>query len=515
MAENTETVAKRSVALIFQAGTEEAEKAVSECGEKSFSLDMAMCFIRTVKCLLTWDSDIMDETDTFIKGVESRCSSASKAAHNLEQTLHLRIVCADCDLLRALICFARQALTYYVKGGILLRSASKTYTSVQADLPKLAPNQGSVEAASSMGFGVVNVAVSLLPEKVMGLMKMVGFHGDRAVGLRSLDVVLHSSDMRTPFAMLMMLAYHVVVRPVLGIDVEDGLTDSIEKATAILDMSQTVMPDAPLFKYFRGRVAFLDRDLEKALECFTGATGCASAQPELQQLCKYEMAFIKILHLQWKELSDILIDLCSNSPWSPGVYTFFSALGLAAIGEDDESHKRLLSVPDLIKQKSATFEKLVLHKVTAFTQKRLTVHSARVELLVMTYMSNYLGWCSPAQCRVIIDHLQANESSIKSDPYFTAGSALVCGAAYVQLKEGDTAEPWLRKVLSHAKDCVDSGDSHIPAHATLQLASVYEQRGEIAKARNALEKAKSLYTGYELESQVQLKVKARLENLPK
>lgn len=514
MAESPEDVAKRSVALIFQAGVEEAEKAINDCQEKSPVLDCALCFVRTVKCLLTWDAAVMDQADTFIKGVEQRCVSAAKAADGLEQALQLKIIAADCDLLRALICFAKQSVAQYVKGGVLLRSASKIYTSVQSDMLRLKPDHDRVAAANSMGFGVVNVAISLLPEKVLSLMKIVGFQGDRNVGLKSLDIVLHSSDLRAPFAMLLVLAYNVVVRPVLGIDVKDGLSGPIEAANGILELSQSVVPDAPLFEYFRGRVAFLSKDTAKAFECFSSASERSAVQPELQQLCKYEINFIRILHLEWQEVADLLNELCSNSPWSPGIYTFFSAVAYAAIGNAGEAKKRFSAVPDLIKQKSSTLETLVLQKVNVFTKKPLTAHSAQIEMLLFAYLSNYLHWCSPDECQAVIEFVEETEDKVSTDPYFAAASALVAGSASVQMGDAEKAEPHLRRVLAHAKTCVDSGDSYIPAHATLQLAKVYELRGEIAKARNALEKTKSLYSSYELEGQVQVKVKACLENLP-
>eukprot|EP00117_Sycon_ciliatum_P038379 scpid46246/ scgid28529/ Tetratricopeptide repeat protein 39C len=506
-------VATRSVAMMFQSGVEEAAKTLNEFPCKTASLDCAMCFVKSVQCLLTFDFDVMDRADAFIKDVEHRCSASIKSAHSDEDSMMLRIITADCELLRALLAFARQTLANYVRGGMHLRSASKTYTSIITELKKRSASNKRVEAACSMGFGAVNVAVSLLPEKVMGLLKLVGFRGNRRQGLESLEVAARSSDMRAPFSMLLLLAYNVVTRPVLGIDVSDGMNSAIQAGTGILELSKSVCPDAALFTYFYGRVEFLKKDVDKALEFFSEAATACSHQPEMHQLCQYEIAYIKIVSLKWSEASDIFLSLCRSSPWSPAMYAFFSSITLAATGAYDESNAKLESVPELMKAKSTALEKLVRHKVSTFTAKRLTEQSARVELLAMAYMSNYINWCGPELCEDIVDYLDEHEKDISSDVYFYSCSSLVRGAALIQLEEADRAEVHLRNVLTHAQTCVQTTDSHVPAHATLLLANVYKMRGETDKARNALEKTKSLYTDYELESQVQTKVKACLEAL--
>lgn len=56
-------------------------------------------------------------------------------------------------------------------------------------------------AACSFGYGVFNLAMSLLPDKVLGLMKLLGFHGDRTAGLQALQFAARSNDMRAPMAM--------------------------------------------------------------------------------------------------------------------------------------------------------------------------------------------------------------------------------------------------------------------------------------------------------------------------
>ena len=59
----------------------------------------------------------------------------------------------------------------------------------------------NVRAACSLGFGIVNLAMSLLPDKALSLMKLFGFAGERQVGLDALAFSSTSDDMRAPIAM--------------------------------------------------------------------------------------------------------------------------------------------------------------------------------------------------------------------------------------------------------------------------------------------------------------------------
>lgn len=50
--------------------------------------------------------------------------------------LTVRVVGADCTLLRALLSFTRMSLPAYVKAGMMLRSSNKVYVKVHAEVER-------------------------------------------------------------------------------------------------------------------------------------------------------------------------------------------------------------------------------------------------------------------------------------------------------------------------------------------------------------------------------------------
>ena len=52
----------------------------------------------------------------------------------------------------------------------------------------------------SLGFGLVNLMMSLMPEKVLAIIKLLGFGADREAALQALQFCSLSGDMRSPVA---------------------------------------------------------------------------------------------------------------------------------------------------------------------------------------------------------------------------------------------------------------------------------------------------------------------------
>lgn len=52
----------------------------------------------------------------------------------------------------------------------------------------------------SLGYGAFQLAISLIPPKILKVMEFFGFEGDRDAGLKALEVASHSKDMKAPLA---------------------------------------------------------------------------------------------------------------------------------------------------------------------------------------------------------------------------------------------------------------------------------------------------------------------------
>ena len=57
-----------------------------------------------------------------------------------------------------------------------------------------------LQAAVSCGYGLFHLAISLVPPKLLRFCHLLGFSGNREVGLQALDLASQSEDMKAPVA---------------------------------------------------------------------------------------------------------------------------------------------------------------------------------------------------------------------------------------------------------------------------------------------------------------------------
>lgn len=57
-----------------------------------------------------------------------------------------------------------------------------------------------LRAAVYFGYGMMNVCLSLIPPKLLKLANLLGFHGDRSLGIQALEFCNQSQDMKAPLA---------------------------------------------------------------------------------------------------------------------------------------------------------------------------------------------------------------------------------------------------------------------------------------------------------------------------
>ena len=57
-----------------------------------------------------------------------------------------------------------------------------------------------LQAAVSCGYGLFHLAISLVPPNLLKFCHLLGFSGDRNVGLQALDIASQSEDMKAPVA---------------------------------------------------------------------------------------------------------------------------------------------------------------------------------------------------------------------------------------------------------------------------------------------------------------------------
>jgi hypothetical protein len=160
---------------------------------------------------------------------------------SIDEKIQRQAIVADTLLYQAILVFTNQDIPSYIKGGWYLRKAWKIYEKLYKDVMQLQmknaklrqPENGPVDGndnempqelldrlqgAVSFGYGTFQICISMVPPKILKLIELFGFEGDREVGLTALNYSSHSKDMKAPLATLGLLWYHTVLRPFFALD---------------------------------------------------------------------------------------------------------------------------------------------------------------------------------------------------------------------------------------------------------------------------------------------------------
>ncbi|KAI0365839.1 hypothetical protein BV20DRAFT_972565 [Pilatotrama ljubarskyi] len=233
-----------------------------------------------------------------------------------------------------------------------------------------------------LGVGMSNLILSLMPSKLLTIVELFGYKGDRHSGLAYLQkaggwsaesdtpaVGIEQEGLRRTICDMALLIFHLVLSSFTfeGVD--------IRMAQKILDYHIQRYPNGVFFLFGQGRLHVCRSQPATAIEWYRKALQAQNQYRNLHQISFWEMA---IAHLALWELSESLEcwrKLAAEATWSKATYTYGVAVTLLQLG--DEKHLGEVSelmdkVPALrqrIAGKSIPLEKLIARKARKFRQQ--------------------------------------------------------------------------------------------------------------------------------------------------
>jgi hypothetical protein len=323
--------------------------------------------------------------------------------HSLAQEL----VYAESYLLKALLCIIHdESIVSFLREGLHVRSSYNTYKALQkylnhvrneAMLGKDISSCGLDDhftSGVSLGVGLFNLMISLLPNSVMKLVEFIGFTSDRAFGMETLEAVggweeydgLAPSEMpplqepneglRRQFCDMALMMYHIILSKLIPLsDVNEELSDRI------LAYSLKLYPDGVFFLFFSGRQLGARGQLSEAKSQYQKAIDTQKDWKQLQHMCFWELGLINLLQQNWQEAFDCYTVLQKESNWSKAVYYYLQAISLFTLSiasnktpdeqdklakEAGEMMQKVTGAKQKIAGKSIPFEKFVSRKARKF-----------------------------------------------------------------------------------------------------------------------------------------------------
>lgn len=262
----------------------------------------------------------------------------------------------------------------------------------------------------SLGIGLFNLMISLLPSSLVKLVNFIGFSSDRAYGMEVLEAVggweeyrglptdqfpppqEANEGLRRQFCDMSLMLYHIILSKLIPLsDVNEEVSDRI------LAYSLSIYPNGVFFLFFSGRQLGARAQLDEAKSQYQKAIDMQKDWKQLQHMCYWELGLINLLQQNWKESLDCYNTLFQESNWSKCVYTYLQAISLynyathdttlteekkqEMIKEAGEMMARVPKAKQKIAGKSIPLEKFVARKARKFITQNNRLLFADLEAL--------------------------------------------------------------------------------------------------------------------------------------
>eukprot|EP00794_Sanderia_malayensis_P010144 gene10144-11178_t len=254
-------LAKEGVRVLLNGGVKNAEELFRKFRSSlknliiEFDLEFKSAFELEQTAAMTFEDEKMAQAVESLKRTQKMCdvdslyegviSKRPSDKWTFEERIQRIIIWADCELFLAFLMFLKQSVVDFVKAGFHMRRAWKMYEKCYSEIklingevsnkrrsplkgtpkkkalplePLSLESKETLNSALSFGYGLIQVAISIVPAGLLKVCELLGFTADRDIGLQYLQLSSQSDDMKAPVARLSLLWYHTVVRPFCALD---------------------------------------------------------------------------------------------------------------------------------------------------------------------------------------------------------------------------------------------------------------------------------------------------------
>jgi len=462
--------------------------------------------------------------------------------------IHSELVYAECLLLRSILTFIQdENLVSFIKGGLKIRACYQSYKeclriyrhrdwNVSTSVDEAPQDDGGsspnvdrnaqlkmhFDSGVKMGMGAFNVIISLLPAKVMKLLEIAGFSGNKSWGLKQLEEgFMQLSSLRSPLCAIVLLTYHTLISYVIGTG--DG---DLDFAETILDKELAKYPNGAMFLFYAGRLQEMRGNLEQAVLKFEASIDSQSQWQQFHHICFWELMWCSCFQGDWLLGMKYAEKLSRESRWSPATYTYHKAAFLLMVEESSNSstgceHATALmkSVPTMTQRiagKSLPIEKFAARKVKRYLAQRNRLVLPGYELMYVWNGFSVLGTNPSKLIPPVLKRIEATLEALSPATSSFVEDQSLClllkGNCLKHLKKYDEAMTMFMQVLANQRHLKDEMIYLLP-YTTAEVGFLHLLQENYEQAREYLERAKSEYKGYSLESRLHFRLHAALHKI--
>ncbi|KAF8956825.1 hypothetical protein BDZ97DRAFT_1925090 [Flammula alnicola] len=275
----------------------------------------------------------------------------------------------------------RTTISIYRQLGTYIDAMDASYASSSSSSATDPSIDAHFRSGVYLGVGMSNIILSLMPGKLMTLVELFGYHGDRRLGLEMLmraggwvegedepRVGAAEEGVRRSICDMALLIFHLV----LSSFTFDGV--DVKVASKILKWNLKRYPNGVFFLFGAGRLGLMHSQPRKAIEYYTKAMEVQKQYRNLHHISFWEIAIANLALWDLEASLGCWRELEREATWSKSIYSYGMAVCLLESGRDDkakkeEAAKLMEKVPSLrqkIAGKSIPMEKLVARKARKF-----------------------------------------------------------------------------------------------------------------------------------------------------
>ncbi|KAI6656676.1 Tetratricopeptide repeat protein 39C [Oopsacas minuta] len=514
-------------------------------------------FVMFVRSMLSFNETQQDEAYRVLEAAATHCHQYRKGIpKGSGRRIYYKVMQSDCELFQAFLHFTKETMTGYIKGGLGIRKAwksySKTYKKCEklftspppinppftdteddiaedsepiksllsedsdpcsptglVDLELTPSDENRIRRAVYAGYGTFHLMLSLIPQKFLKLANLLGFQGDRRFALECLHYGLTGVDMREPIAAINLLWFQTLLVPYISMSQSPEDSNQLEESKSVLSHLTAVSPNSPLAKYFSGRIALLSRDVDTAMQEYQLCRDGSFFPREMLQITCQEKAYIAMARndyeLALKEIGTIL----ETGTKFQSTYMYLLGLLTGYLSDAREALKLFENGAKQGTRRQHPIEKFSMRRCSYYTKQGVTYVGMHAALLEQLYISNAYLFCTPVTLAINLENAQSCVASA-TDPLARCLGLLTQGSVLKHMGCPNEAEESFNAILSSGVKALKN-EKHILVCANIELSVLARiHRKDANLSIGYLHTARDKFSDYDYDGRLQLIINREL-----
>ncbi|XP_029793766.1 gem-associated protein 6 isoform X1 [Suricata suricatta] len=444
-----------------------------------------------------------------------------------EEELHAEICYAQCLILKATVTSIQdESILSFLKSAINIGLSYQIYKDCQQVLTQM-PNYHSktyehlVEGVK-FGLGAFNLLLSLVPPKTLKLLNIVGYSGDREVGLTLLYESASKSHINNILSALTLVFYYSYIYVAIG--VERDHSSAVEDLFLIYLQK---FPNCVILKFFQARFCMLKGNFENAQLVLAECILIQNEWKQVHHLCYWELMWCHIFLGNWKKAYRYANLLSRYSRWSRAIYMYSRAMLLTllpsqsvkSVSEDISS--LFLQVDSLKIKMLGSFvpiEKFVAEKGRRYG----TTTGWYTAQPILEFIYSWSGFRVMSKKLDLISNwlsiIDKGEDLLRENPDTEYGTDdlslinLLKGLCLKHLGRYSMAEHYFHRVIQKEKSL--KYDHYLVPYTYYELGILHYLQGDYDRATKSLGNIQN-YKDYSMETRLQFRAHIALEQIAK